>query len=215
MVEILDKGLIMDLSSIDSSWKGHEYFVQWLIKELNPKVTVEIGTYKGFSAYWLAKDNKGTVYTIDIKDYGAEEALKEMDNIVFSYDGSDKMAESWDKKIDLLHIDGNHTHEAVSKDLNIWLKHLNTETGVTIMHDVLSMAWPAPFVAFMNTKGVDQDGIGLRKRVFLNDQGLGLMTFNDDIIQKIDEKYKTLIVSDHSIATIYNYINKHNRDNNK
>ena len=100
-------------------------------------------------------------------------------------------------------------------EVNIWLKYLNTETGVTIMHDVLSMAWPAPFVAFMNTKGVDQDGIGLRKRVFLNDQGLGLMTFNDDIIQKIDEKYKTLIVSDHSIATIYNYINKHNRDNNK
>ena len=200
----------MDWSSVDSTWKGHEYFAQWLVQELDPKVTVEIGTYKGFSAYWLAKNNNGTVYTIDIEDYGAEENLSELDNVVFLTDGSEETVKIWTDKIDLLHIDGNHTTECVQHDLTQWLQRMN-ENGVVLMHDVFTNAWLQPFTEFMNIRILDQKGANLRKRIFLNNEGLGILTFNDDLIMKIDEKYKTLIVSDHSMANIVNFINYHSK----
>ena len=203
-------GGLMDWSSVDTTWKGHEYFAQWLIGELDPKVTVEIGTYTGFSTYFLAKNNKGTVYTIDIEEYGAEENLSELDNVVFLTDGSEDTVKIWTDKIDLLHIDGNHMTEGIQHDLTEWLPHMNVN-GVILMHDVFTNAWLPPFTEFMNLRVLDKKGANLRKRFFLNNQGLGILTFNDDIIMKMDEKYKTLIVSDHNMANIVNFINYHSK----
>lgn len=195
----------MDWSDVGSMWKGHEYFTQWLIKELNPKVTVEIGTYKGFSAYWLAKDNTGTVYTIDNRNYGAEKNLKELDNVVFINNESTEAARTWDKKIDLLHIDGNHTFEAVRDDLAAWMPHMDM-SGVIIMHDVMTNVCFDVFMVFMNITAMDENGAGIRKRIFPDNCGLGVMTFNDDIIEKMDSKYRTLILSNHNVAKLVSFI---------
>ena len=198
----------MDWSSVDSAWKGHEYFVQWLVKELDPKITVEIGTYRGFSTYFLAKNNNGMVHSLDTKDFGASENLKELDNVVLIQNSSEDEVKKWTQKIDLLHIDGNHTKESVNHDLIEWVKHMN-DGGVILMHDVLSNAWIEPFMTFMNTKIMDIDGQGITKRAFLNDNGLGILTHNLDLIAKIDEKYKMLVVSGHGIASIANFVTYH------
>jgi len=204
----------MDFSDMDSSWKGHEYFAQWLIKEFDPKITVEIGTYTGFSTYWLAKNNTGTVYTIDIKDCGAEENLKELDNVVFIVDSSENVVKEWDKKIDLLHIDGNHSFPSIVHDLKHWFKYMNPN-GIIIMHDVLSLSHVQPFYAFINFKSANNDGDNIKKRMFAYSHGLGLLTFNNDLVMKIDEKYKNLILTDHNIVSVVNFINYHTKNGSK
>ena len=203
----------MDWSSVDSAWKGHEYFVQWLVKELDPKITVEIGTYKGFSTYFLAKENNGIVYSLDIKDYGAADNLKELDNVKLIIDRSEDLVKTWQTKIDLLHIDGDHTKDSVTHDLSEWAKHMN-DGGVILMHDVFSNAWLDTFMVFMNSKILDINGQGITKRMFLNSNGLGILTYNTELISKIDEKYKTLVLSDHSIANIVNFVNYHRSHKN-
>ena len=53
------------IETIDSTWKGHEQFVIWLVKKLQPKVVVDLGFDRGLSTLAFAYKNRGHVFGID------------------------------------------------------------------------------------------------------------------------------------------------------
>lgn len=96
---------------------------------------VEIGAYGGVSSSTLAKASPTSkIVTIDPHsgDYITKEVLDEFKkntqglNIELIKKTSDEAFETWNKEIDFLHIDGDHSYEQVKRDLR-WLKFLKKD----------------------------------------------------------------------------------------
>jgi predicted O-methyltransferase YrrM len=133
----------------DSAWVLYA-----LAKSLKPDVCVEIGAARGKSACYvgmaLKENGKGKIYSIDphektewndsisvdtydviqqnIQDCQVEPFVE----IVRSY--SDKAGSTWDKSIDIIFIDGDHSYDGVKRDWELFLPHMS-EFGVVIFHD--------------------------------------------------------------------------------
>jgi hypothetical protein len=138
-----------------SAWIGHIPFAGWVIREVSPKIFVELGTHYGHSYFsfcqsvvesglstkcyavdtWRGDEHSGP-YNDEIfiginadneKHYAAFSRLLRMtfdDALTYFKDGS----------IDLLHIDGLHTYEAVHHDFETWLPKL-APGAVVLFHD--------------------------------------------------------------------------------
>lgn len=114
------------------------------------KSIVEIGSYIGGSSSFLAsaaKEKIGIGYCIDTwKNEGMCEGLKDSYNafirntkpyedwIVPLRGKSVEMTKNFNKNIDLLFIDGDHSYEAVKSDVEAWLPKLK-EGAIVIFHD--------------------------------------------------------------------------------
>jgi len=138
-----------------SAWTGHAPFLKFLIPELNPKIFVELGTHNGYSFFTgcqsIVENNLSTkAFAVDHWEGDAQAGLFEPDvykrvelqNYKFrKFSKLLKMtfdvARSTfaDETIDLLHIDGFHSYEAVSHDFNSWLPKMS-KNGVVILHDI-------------------------------------------------------------------------------
>ena len=94
-------------------------------------VVVEIGTLYGGSANILAAAISGMVYTID-NDPKFE--TKILDNILLIKGNSKDVAVGWDKPIDLLFIDGDHSYEGAMEDIENWIPKVKNG-GMVIFHD--------------------------------------------------------------------------------
>lgn len=138
-----------------SAWFGHIPFAHWLIRNLKPRVIVELGTHAGvsYSAFCAAvhRDELGTrCFAVDTwkgdshAGHYPEEVYKNLNVYNEKHYGSfstllrrsfDDAVELFeDKSIDLLHIDGFHSYEAVSHDYNTWKKKLS-DRAVVLFHD--------------------------------------------------------------------------------
>jgi hypothetical protein len=137
------------------SWTMHAPFAMWLIDILKPRTFVELGTFSGTSycAFCEAvKELKSNTrcFAVDtwLGDtqsffYGEEilSDLKQHHDPLYS-DFSELIRKDFDsalpnfadQSIDLLHIDGFHTYEAVKHDFETWLPKVS-ERGVVIFHD--------------------------------------------------------------------------------
>ena len=136
-------------------WIGHIPFAFELIGRQRPAVIVELGTYSGssFAAFCQAVEACGS----DTKCYGIdlwegdihmgkfdEELFQEMSGyvntnypntaILIRKDFNEAVKSFDDKSVDLLHIDGTHTYEAVSNDFHTWLPKLS-DRAVVLFHD--------------------------------------------------------------------------------
>lgn len=139
-----------------SSWKQHVPFGMLLIDLVRPRLVVELGTHAGVSycAFCQAVtelqldtrcvaidswegDPQAGAYGPDIladlrayndARYAAFSTLKQS---LFD----DAVSDFADGSIDLLHIDGFHTYEAVKHDLETWLPKLSAR-GVIMLHDI-------------------------------------------------------------------------------
>ena len=186
------------LGAIPSGWnyppKSHREFVDWLINRIKPKVTVELGVDYGYSSFLMALCQDNPVYGIDCFDvsvHGPREdddyqfvmSVKEklgLDNLEIIKGYFDDVAKTWDKEIDLLHIDGLHDYENCKNDCYTWAP-LVKEDGVILLHDTVS----------------NPDGAGLffsqlevPKVNFTNSFGLGVASNNADMVEEIKQTFK-------------------------
>lgn len=185
------------LGAIPSGWnvppKGHSEFVEWLIQKIQPTVTVELGVDWGYSSFVMALCQKNTVYGIDCFDISKHSLRKDID-YQFVLDVKQKLklnnleiikgffndvAKTWDKEIDLLHIDGLHDYDNCKNDCDTWAPLLK-ENGVILFHDTVS----------------NPDGVGLffsqlevPKINFKNSCGLGLASNDEQLIQEIKDNF--------------------------
>ena len=137
------------------AWVGHTPFAYWLVAALKPKILVELGTHGGGSYFSFCQsvvDNKLDTKTYAIDTWTGEkqagfysESLfkKVMDFNIEHFDNfstlmkmtfDEALNEFDDNSVDLLHIDGFHSYEAVSNDFRTWYPKLSKE-AIVLFHD--------------------------------------------------------------------------------
>jgi predicted O-methyltransferase YrrM len=138
-------------------WNGHRLFAYDLVRFLRPRRIVELGTYWGTSFFsfcqavkdhdlqteciavdtWEGDDDTGS-YDIDV--YETVEKISEQFfanvNIRLLKEYFDKArAYVDDASINILHIDGLHTYQAIKNDFETWLPKLS-DNGIVLFHDI-------------------------------------------------------------------------------
>ena len=136
-------------------WVGHIPFAFWLISALRPRVLVELGTHRGNSylafCQAIEAEECGTrAYAVDTwegdthmaREAGIFEELSAYHDPKYGHFSSlirstfQEARELFsDGSIDLLHIDGTHTYEAVKQDFDCWQSALS-DRAVVLFHDV-------------------------------------------------------------------------------
>lgn len=192
-----------------SAWLGHIEFSLFLVNEFKPETIVELGVDFAHSTFALAGEGQGTVYGIDCFEGDVHAGFRDTfsivkdtyqtlltsgllpkDNIVFIKGFFDDVAKDFNKPIDLLHIDGLHTYEAVKNDFETWSPKL-TDNGIIIMHDIS---------AFPYTVGKFFSEIEYPKTQVYHSAGLGIVSKNQEVIDKINELWvKKLYVDDNHL----------------
>jgi len=136
-------------------WVGHLPFAAWVVRAVAPRTFVELGTHTGNSYFafcqsvaeaglatrCFAVDTwEGDIHAGEYGDdvfakvdaYNAEHfsSFSQLLRVTF-----DQALDSFvDQSIDLLHIDGLHTYEAVRHDFETWLPKLSPG-AIVIFHD--------------------------------------------------------------------------------
>lgn len=140
---------------VPDAWCGHLPFAAWLIKRIKPETFVELGTHTGnsFFAFCQAASESQLAtkcYAVDTWQ-GDEHAGAYGDEIFHQvsthqqkhYSGFSRLMRMTfdeattyfpDASIDLLHIDGLHTYEAVKHDFESWLPKL-APGAIVLFHD--------------------------------------------------------------------------------
>lgn len=140
----------------DSAWVEHVPFAMLLVELQRPRVIVELGTHWGISyCAWcqavVATGAETRCYAVDTWAgdshagyYGNEvyENLKEHHKQYESFSKllrmtfDEALKHMTDCSVDLLHIDGLHTYDAVKHDYDTWLPKMS-ERGVILFHDTV------------------------------------------------------------------------------
>jgi hypothetical protein len=141
--------------SVVSNWHGHMSFAYDLMSELKPNLMVELGTHFGDSYFAFCQARRElnletTCYAVDTwkgdeqaGEYGEHIYQKVCQINEDCYPGFSHLVRSTftealplfdDESIDLLHIDGFHSYEAVEKDFSEWLPKV-CPGGIILLHD--------------------------------------------------------------------------------
>jgi hypothetical protein len=190
-----------------STWAAHIPFAFFLVEMLRPQTIVELGAQYGVSycAFCQAVDSlklDARCFAVDTwqgddqAGYYAEDVLADLKKhhdplysrfsqlIQSTFDQA--LARFEDGTIDLLHIDGYHTYEAVKNDFDHWLPKMSRR-GVILFHDV----------------AVKQEGFGVWRfwdeiRLqyphfdFSHGYGLGVLSVGDKVPSTLDDFTKDL-----------------------
>lgn len=193
---IFEEKLLYIKQSVSSTWSGHIEFADWLMRYKRPLVTVELGVDYGCSTFSFALSEIGEVYAIDWFKGDQHTGYRDtsfifMDHLkTLQYSNVNVMAmafddafNDWTLPIDILHIDGLHTYDAVRNDYNKWTKHLKYD-GVVLMHDTC--------IDWFGVKDFFGE-IQEPKLNFINSCGLGVISKDTTLLQQIRNKYSSLI----------------------
>jgi len=177
----------------NSAWIGHIPFAFWIIEAQKPHILVELGVYYGVSyfAFCQAVERLGldaSCFAVDTwkgdehagyYDESVYEQFKRYNDFHYS-EFSFLIRNSFDNAkdyftdgtIDLLHIDGLHTYEAVKHDFENWLPKLSSR-AIVLFHDsnvrerefgvfkfVQELRDTYPSFEFMHGHGLSVFGVG-------------------------------------------------------
>jgi GT2 family glycosyltransferase len=176
----------IDIAHQPSAWLGHVPFGAWIVESLRPGVLVELGTHYGHSYFSFCQAVararlKTKCYAVDLWE-GDEHAGRYGEEVFSSVSSKNAKFETFsrllrmtfdeavryfaDGSIDLLHIDGLHTYEAVKHDFESWKSKLSRQ-AIVLFHDInvrerdfgvwrlweeLSSAYPS--IEFMHSHGL-------------------------------------------------------------
>jgi O-antigen biosynthesis protein len=139
----------------ETAWAGHIPFAMFVVAAAKPRILVELGAWRGVSYCAFCQAVKES--NLDTRCYAvdtwkgdehtgslSEEALHALrthhDPLYSAFSRLvqttfDEALEHFsDSTVDLLHIDGFHTFEAVSHDFETWLPKMS-ERGIMLFHD--------------------------------------------------------------------------------
>lgn len=200
---------IKELPLDSSAWSGHYFFAYDLVRNVKPKVIVELGTHKGNSLFSMAQAIKDGKLKIELHGvdtwegdpqagYYAEDIYNEFLKISKQYYKDvniishkmffdDAVKKFKDNSIDILHIDGLHTYEAVKHDFETWLPKVKKDTGIIMFHDVCETK---------DDFGVYKLWEELQKKykntiTFEHYHGLGVLFINKEMFKKYENQYYT------------------------
>ena len=185
-----------------SAWAGHLPFAMFLVEALRPRRIVELGTFSGVSYCGFCQavselELDCECYAVDNWQgdpqsgfFGPEvfEELKQHHDPLYGR-FSTLLQSTFDEalnefaagSIDLLHIDGYHTYEAVKHDFEGWLPKLSSR-GVALFHDICERD---------NDFGVWQLWAELKPRYphfeFTHEHGLGVLAVGADVPDALRE----------------------------
>lgn len=194
-----------------TAWGGHIPFAYFIMAALNPEVFVELGTHKGAS-YWAfcqsIELNKLTTKCFAVDTWAGDEHAGQYSDEIYGKFKRYHDRQPWqfstllrmtfdqaldnfaDRSIDLLHIDGFHTYEAVKHDFETWRPKLSDQ-AVVLFHDVANR----------------KEGFGvwrlmeeLRKQYpyfeFEHSSGLGVLGFGENLPEEIGGLFQAMTDQD-------------------
>lgn len=188
------------------AWAGHIPFAFWLVDTLRPKLIVELGTHTGnsFCAFAQAIEAFGLdakVFAVDhwLGDEHAgaysEDVYEELARYVNTlYPEIAKMVRSTfdealdrfeDNSINLLHIDGMHTYNAVKHDFISWLPKM-ADNGIVLLHDTAVNVRDFGVGAFLSELAANYPTVN-----FVHSHGLGVVALG-----KIPDSLKALFTGE-------------------
>lgn len=148
--------LQLPLRVAKSAWVTHIPFAFWLVEAAAPRLLVELGTHLGssFCAFCqqVAHEDMGTMcYAVDTWE-GDSQAGSYDNHVHVELAGyvhahyaafahlirsnfDDAVPLFKDGSVDVLHIDGYHSYEAMLHDFETWLPKMSPR-GVIVMHDI-------------------------------------------------------------------------------
>jgi hypothetical protein len=181
------------IDNIISAWNGHRKFAEFLVRRMNPRVVVELGVDYGYSTFVFAnalqQSNSGIIYGIDLFEGDIHTGFRNNYKKVLDCIESNNLthvkiiqgefgsiSNIWMMPINILHIDGLHTYEAVWRDYKNWSKFVESD-GIILFHDVTAFYDIAKFFSEV------QDG--WLKIYFTHSAGLGILTKNVEMKNEI------------------------------
>ncbi|MGF1541132.1 MAG: glycosyltransferase [Pleurocapsa sp.] len=206
-----------------SAWYGHVPFAFWLIENLQPKTFVELGTHYGvsFCAFNQAIQKlqlNTKSYAVDTWEgdehsglYGEEVFTQLSAYHDPKYGSLSRLIRSTfdqavshfpDQSIDLLHIDGLHTYEAVKHDYETWFTKLS-DRAIVVFHDInvrergfgvwqlwQELSQQYPHFSFLHYHGLGVLGVG--KNLPENAFALFEANSNSELVFQIRESFVRL-----------------------
>jgi predicted O-methyltransferase YrrM len=175
-----------------TAWLGHGEFAIKLVETFKPSIILDLGVDFGYSTFCWAYPKIGKVYGVDMfkgeqhpegRDaYNIFSSVKNelekefsVNNIEIIVDDFVNLHKRWTDTIDILHIDGDHSYEAVSRDFHMFSKFVSDD-GIILFHDTIS---------YKDTVGKffqELDGYKVNK---MDWYGLGIYTKSSDTFKKI------------------------------
>lgn len=139
-----------------STWVDHISFGFDIVEAIRPAKVVELGAYNGMSYFifcqsMIENDIDGLCYAVDT--WGGDDHTGDYDESIFEsvrthareqYRGisylmrmlfNDAVGHFEDESVDLLHIDGLHTYDAVQEDFTNWYPKVRPG-GIILFHDI-------------------------------------------------------------------------------
>lgn len=184
------KSKIIEL--LPSTWTDHMEFADWLVRYKKPQTIVELGVDFGYSTCCFSLSGIGTIHAIDwfkgdeytgyrdnyefVKKHLELFECKNVNLMPMSFE--DALAQ-WHEPIDILHIDGFHTYDAVRNDYIEWSRFLKPG-GVVLIHDTC-IDWFGVKVFF--------DQIQTPKLNFKVSCGLGVITTDVVLLGEIRKNF--------------------------